>query len=239
MKNLISFCAALAVLSGWMVSGGTALASEYGAPKDIDIWSSDIDSFLPVPSLSQEDSESPAKAKAKSAKAEKKPAKDKEAPVTGPAADREGRVCAGAAFVFSNQSADDYSSTSLIFIPSAGYYLAPEHELGVDIVIESSGVEVGNDDATGTSIGFLAKYNYHFITSPQLSPYAGPHLGFQHVTDGDSETGFNLGLQAGVHYFASSKIALKAEWRLSLISIDPDDVVENLLLVGFDVFLDR
>jgi len=102
---------------------------------------------------------------------------------------------------------------------SLSWFLQREHEVGFELGPSFIRNELGGDSIDVYGGAF---YNYNWWTSPQMTLYAGPQVGFLRTdpSGGDSDVAFSWGAHVGVRFWIDPRVSIDIEPRVSFTALD-------------------
>jgi opacity protein-like surface antigen len=134
---------------------------------------------------------------------------------------------------------DGQEAEELTARAALSWFVTRHHELGLDLTAAYRAIE-GGGDSSSHFLGPL--YNFNFYLTPRTNLYAGGRLGLaiSDTNETSSQTDFAYGLQAGLRYWLTPRVAFDVEPRYTRTELDSADLDHRDafgILLGFNVVL--
>ncbi len=88
------------------------------------------------------------------------------------------------------------------------------------------------EDESSSSISIQLRPNYHFLTRTDTIPYVGATLSTTRLSNGDSDTSTDFGVQAGLKTFLSKDFFFQIELEYLMQSIEDIDIKTTAVTLG-------
>ncbi|MNK09122.1 hypothetical protein D3C87_270720 [compost metagenome] len=146
-----------------------------------------------------------------------------------------------------DQSADGPKVNTFNVSPSVGYFVVNNLSIGLGLDYNNTSTkEVGDDRMSSSTFTVMPTATYFFTKNTSVKPYLGAGAGFaaykeKYGSVSQSNNGFAWGVEGGLAYFISPKIAVDLGLGYGQVSVKESGVTINAntfgAKVGFSLFL--